>query len=128
MGEDAAEAQYTWWSDVEPIVRERCQLCHAAPPQFDASYMATSKMFSGGGGLLSMPSDYLRFAQMLNNGGELDVHRLLKKSTIDLMMQNHVAASITPKPSFSRRRNASSTDLCSTTVVITCKARSEPSR
>src|SRR5262249_41959976 len=69
---------------------------HAAPPMIDASYQPTSKMFSGGGGLLSTPSDYLRFAQMLNAGGELDGHRLLKKSTVDLMMQNHVAPSLVP--------------------------------
>jgi gluconolactonase len=24
---------YTWWQDVEPIVRDRCQICHDNPPQ-----------------------------------------------------------------------------------------------
>lgn len=28
--------RYTWWQDVEPIVREKCQLCHQQPPQFGA--------------------------------------------------------------------------------------------
>ncbi len=26
----------TWWKDVEPIVRRRCQTCHSNPPQFGA--------------------------------------------------------------------------------------------
>jgi hypothetical protein len=27
---------YTWWNDVEPIVRARCQQCHSMPPMFGA--------------------------------------------------------------------------------------------
>src|SRR6185369_15170784 len=68
----------------------------AAPRALDAMYMPSSRMFSGGGGLLSTVSDYLRFAQMLANGGELEGHRLLKRETVDLMMENHLAQAITP--------------------------------
>ena len=46
--------------------------------------------FSGGGGLMSTAEDYLQFAQMLLNGGELDGHRLLGPRTVDLMASNHV--------------------------------------
>ncbi len=43
---------------------------------------------SGGGGLYSTAADYLRFAQMMLNGGELDGKRLLKKSSVELMRTN----------------------------------------
>lgn len=46
--------------------------------------------FSGGGGLVSTASDYLRFAQMLLNGGELDGMRILSPETIELMTSNHL--------------------------------------
>jgi CubicO group peptidase (beta-lactamase class C family) len=44
-----------------------------------------TKFFSAGGNLYSTPSDYLRFCQMLLNGGELDGHRLLGRKSIELM-------------------------------------------
>lgn len=40
---------------------------------------------SGGGGLYGTAPDYLRFAQMLANGGELDDVRLLSPRTVELM-------------------------------------------
>ncbi len=46
---------------------------------------------SGGGGLYSTISDYLRFAQMLANGGELDGVRLLAPSSVQLLRTNHLA-------------------------------------
>ena len=46
--------------------------------------------FSGGGGLMSTAQDYLQFAQMLLNGGELHGKRLLSPRTVDLMASNHV--------------------------------------
>jgi CubicO group peptidase (beta-lactamase class C family) len=46
--------------------------------------------FSGGGGLMSTAEDYLQFAQMLLNGGELRGRRLLSPRTVDLMAANHV--------------------------------------
>lgn len=54
--------------------------------------------FSGGGGLYSTASDYLRFAQMLLNGGELDGARILSRKTIELMTQNHIAHLKVPHP------------------------------
>ena len=45
---------------------------------------------SGGGGLYSTASDYLRFAQMLLDGGERDGVRLLSPSTVELMRTNHL--------------------------------------
>jgi CubicO group peptidase (beta-lactamase class C family) len=43
---------------------------------------------SGGGGLLSTTDDYVRFAQMMLNGGEASGTRLLKASTVQLMRTN----------------------------------------
>jgi CubicO group peptidase (beta-lactamase class C family) len=45
--------------------------------------------FSGGAGLVSTGRDYLRFAQMLLNGGELDGVRLLSRKSVELMTTSH---------------------------------------
>jgi CubicO group peptidase (beta-lactamase class C family) len=47
-------------------------------------------MPSGGGGLVSTAHDYLRFTQMLLNGGELDGARILAPATVKLMRSNHL--------------------------------------
>ena len=44
---------------------------------------------SGGGGLVSTAADYMRFSQMLLNGGELDGTRILGKKTVELMRYPH---------------------------------------
>jgi CubicO group peptidase (beta-lactamase class C family) len=46
--------------------------------------------FSGAGGLVSTAEDYLQFAQMLVNGGQLNGRRFLSPKTIELMASNHV--------------------------------------
>ena len=57
-----------------------------APNQGDPT---TKPVFlSGSGGLLSTAADYLRFAQMVLNGGEANGRRFLKKSTVELMRTN----------------------------------------
>ena len=48
------------------------------------------KFPSGAGGLYSTAADFLRFAQMLANGGILDGKRILSPWTVDLMMSNQV--------------------------------------
>ena len=53
-------------------------------------YDYESRWFSGGGGLVSTTRDYLRFCQMLLNGGELDGKRILSRKTIELMTTDHV--------------------------------------
>ena len=47
-------------------------------------------MFSGAGGLVSTAADYVRFHQMMLNGGELNGVRLLGRKTVELMTTNHV--------------------------------------
>jgi len=49
-----------------------------------------TRYFSGGGGLVSTAADYLRFSQMLLNGGELDDVRILGLETVELMTQDHL--------------------------------------
>jgi CubicO group peptidase (beta-lactamase class C family) len=51
---------------------------------------------SGGGGLVSSAPDYLRFAQMILNGGELDGVRLLRRETVTRMLSNQLPASLIP--------------------------------
>lgn len=45
---------------------------------------------SGGGGLFSTAEDYLRFAQMLLNGGQLNGKRILGRKTVELLSMNHL--------------------------------------
>jgi len=70
----------------------------ASTPLIGPEYTAEGRMLSGGGGLLSTVSDYLRFAQMLLNGGELNGHRVLKRETVALMMRDHLPPGLTPIP------------------------------
>jgi CubicO group peptidase (beta-lactamase class C family) len=50
----------------------------------------------GGASLASTPQDYLRFAQMLLNGGELGGVRILGRKTVELMTSDHLAPAIPP--------------------------------
>ncbi|HJO03727.1 MAG TPA: serine hydrolase domain-containing protein [Acidobacteriota bacterium] len=52
----------------------------------------------GGAGSVSTAADYLRFAQMLANSGELDGVRILGRKTVDLMMMNHLDPALGPEP------------------------------
>ena len=58
-------------------------------------YLEKPKFLSGGGGLVGTAADYMRFAQMLANGGELDGVRILKPETVKLMHTNHLPANVT---------------------------------
>ena len=56
-----------------------------------ASYREGKTYFSGGAGLVSTARDYVRFANMLLNGGTLDGARLLSPKTVELMTASHTA-------------------------------------
>jgi CubicO group peptidase (beta-lactamase class C family) len=62
--------------------------------QGDASRKPT--YFPGSAGLFSTAGDYLRFCQMLVNGGELDGKRLLSETTVDFMLRNHLPKDVIP--------------------------------
>lgn len=53
-------------------------------------YLNPRAVNSGGGGLVSTASDYLRFCKFMLNKGELDGVRLLGKKTVELMTSNHL--------------------------------------
>ncbi len=57
-------------------------------------YSSQPTMPSGGGGMVSTAYDYMRFAQMLLDGGELDGVRILGPATVELMSSNHLAPSL----------------------------------
>jgi CubicO group peptidase (beta-lactamase class C family) len=48
--------------------------------------------FNGGGGLSSTAADYIRFLQMLLNGGQLDGARILSTASVDQMARNQIGA------------------------------------
>ncbi|MDB5498954.1 MAG: beta-lactamase [Phenylobacterium sp.] len=79
--------------------RSRFGACYNATPkgglklQDDpevSPYLQPPALESGGGGLVSTAADYMRFANMLVNGGELDGARILSPMTVRLMASNHL--------------------------------------
>lgn len=56
---------------------------------------------SGAGGLYSTAGDYVRFCQMLLNGGELDGVSILGRKTVESMMRNHLTMLDRPVTQFS---------------------------
>ncbi len=53
-------------------------------------YMVDPVFKSGGGGLVASTEDYLKFTQMMLNGGELNGVRILAPLTVDLMRRNQL--------------------------------------
>ena len=51
---------------------------------------------SGGAGAVSTAADYMRFGQMMLNGGELDGARILSRTTVALMTADHLGSQIRP--------------------------------
>jgi CubicO group peptidase (beta-lactamase class C family) len=56
----------------------------------DSPYGRPKTFFGGGSGLVSTAADYLRFAEMLRRGGELDGARILGPRTLAFMTRNHL--------------------------------------
>jgi CubicO group peptidase (beta-lactamase class C family) len=59
-------------------------------PVATSGYRPVPTYVSGGGGMVSTMSDYLRFCTMLLNRGELDGVRILGRKTVELMTMNHL--------------------------------------
>ncbi|WP_372786689.1 serine hydrolase domain-containing protein [Phenylobacterium sp.] len=79
--------------------RGRFGACYNATPQGGlklqddpetSPYLQPPALESGGGGLVSTAADYMRFANMLVNGGELDGARILSPMSVRLMASNHL--------------------------------------
>jgi len=58
-------------------------------PQKLAEIRQAPKLLSGGGGGVSTAGDYLKFAQMMLNGGELNGKRILARKTVEYMTTDH---------------------------------------
>jgi CubicO group peptidase (beta-lactamase class C family) len=86
----------TWW--VAPNQTNRMAEALDSDPlkadmlkSYRQSYNPLGKSyFKGGAGMVSTASDYLRYAQMMVNGGELDGKRYLSRKTVQLMLSNHI--------------------------------------
>ena len=60
----------------------------------ESTFRTPPALLMGGGGLVSTSADYLRFCQMLLNGGELDGVRILGRKTVELMASNHLSGGV----------------------------------
>ena len=63
-------------------------------PQFVLDLSRPLKFECGGGCAASTAADYLRFAQMLLNGGKLDDKRVLGRKTVEYMLSNQLAPNV----------------------------------
>ena len=75
----------------------------------DSAYARPKTLFTGSSGLISTAADYVRFAEMLRRGGEIDGVRILGPRTVWYMTQNHLPggvdlASIATESTFSETR------------------------
>lgn len=61
----------------------------------NGDFLKEPAFFSGGGGLTSTASDYMKFAQMHLNGGELNGTRILSAASVQIMRSNQLPDSIT---------------------------------
>ena len=61
-----------------------------------SKYASPTKNPSGGGGLISTAVDYLQFAQMMLNKGELNGAQLLGRKTVEMMTMDHLGGVLHP--------------------------------
>jgi CubicO group peptidase (beta-lactamase class C family) len=78
----------------EPLEKDR--FAGRAFPLVDVSAQPMND--SGGAGGVSTAGDYIRFSQMLMNGGRLDGARVLSRTTIKLMTSDHLGNFIIQNP------------------------------
>ncbi|WP_339856310.1 serine hydrolase domain-containing protein [Pseudohongiella acticola] len=67
---------------------------------FGGDYAAPVSFHSGGGGLASTITDYMRFTQMLANGGEFNGERLLEETSVEAMRSNQLPAGMDEIPGY----------------------------
>ncbi len=66
----------------------------------NSAFIEAPTFLSGGAGLTGTAADYLHFAQMLANGGELDGVRILTPETVELMRTSQLPEGITEIPGY----------------------------
>ena len=64
----------------------------------DPDRMQSRIYYSGSGGLVATAEDYLRFGQMLLDGGELNGERLLSPRTVEQMASLHISDTLPGRP------------------------------
>lgn len=64
----------------------------------DYPYRGARKMFSGGAGLVSTAPDYLRFCQMMLEGGKVGNRHLLSRKSIELMTHDQLGKISSDEP------------------------------
>ena len=86
---------------VPPENRERFAACYKREPDgtlalYDdgTSFLKPPAFHSGGGGLVSTARDYVRFAEMLAQGGSFEGTRLLGRKSVALMTTNHLPGGV----------------------------------
>ena len=57
---------------------------------YNKTEYSNKSFYSGGGGLVSTVNDYINFSKMLLNNGSFGNHKILEKSTIQLMTKNQI--------------------------------------
>lgn len=82
---------------VEPSQQARIAEPFAVDPDSKAKVTLTDihrprRWLSGGGGMVSTAADYLRFSQMLLNGGALDGVRIVSRKSVEHMTSDHLGA------------------------------------
>ncbi|MEC9094081.1 MAG: serine hydrolase domain-containing protein, partial [Planctomycetota bacterium] len=61
-----------------------------------SKFLKPPALYSGGGGLISTARDYMRFCEMLRNGGEFQGKRIIGQKEIAAMIRNQLPASAYP--------------------------------
>lgn len=82
---DAKKDRYARAFPNDPLTNRPQSVLHAAK---------AIKFECGGGCAASTAMDYLRFAQMLANGGILDGHRLLSRTTLEMMTSDQLGPAV----------------------------------
>jgi CubicO group peptidase (beta-lactamase class C family) len=85
----------TWWVQADQLGR-MAETLDSDPLKVGMlkSYRQTynplgKSYFKGGAGLVGTATDYLKFLQMMVNGGELDGKRYLSRKTVEFMLSQH---------------------------------------
>src|SRR4029077_15518702 len=83
---DIKQIRYALAFPNDPLTNMPQSVLHASgkPPKFEC----------GGACAVSTAMDYLRFAQMLLNGGVLEDKRILSRKTVELMTADHLAPDV----------------------------------
>lgn len=87
-----------------------------------AMFEPEARFLWASGGLLSTTDDYLRFAQMLLNGGELNGTRVLSAETVREMMSDQLRASLRPARPSSLMEGGYSQGLAGVVLVDSTRA------